>query len=261
MSYRCASSALSGYAHPPMSRVQRPVLPAAAPAPAAAPPASAAAPPAAAPPSGASAAKAAAAARNGRGGSTAAPPLTRRPAVALRAAFAACSASSDTIIADMKKTFKKAASTARACCWRCRRGTCTSGAARASLEDRALLRPRGCLRLRAPAPPPRRDAHALCRHGAAFHSADERGVGRGRGRGAPEFRFRIVNELAYFTREYDPTNPAHRLAIGFTTSADLRRFEAEVYPCVVAAAGGGAAGAAPQPLRSAGSVGRVGARR
>ena len=49
-------------------------------------------------------------------------------------------------------------------------------------------------------------------------------------RGAPEFRFRIVNELAYFTREYDPTNPAHRLAIGFTTSADLRRFEAEVYP-------------------------------
>ena len=94
-------------------------------------------------------------------------------------------------------------------------------------------------------------------------AAAGRGVGRGRGRGAPEFRFRIVNELAYFTREYDPTNPAHRLAIGFTTSADLRRFEAEVYPCVVAAAGGGgAAGGAPQPpLRSAGSVGRVGMRR
>ena len=60
-----------------------------------------------------------------------------------------------------------------------------------------------------------------------------RGVGRGRGRGAPEFRFRIVNELAYFTREYDPANEAHDLRIGFLSAEDATAFREQVLPTVL----------------------------
>ena len=58
----------------------------------------------------------------------------------------------------------------------------------------------------------------------------ERRPSAGRG---PELRFRIVNELAYFTREYDPANEAHDLRIGFASDADLARFRNEVLPGVL----------------------------
>ena len=60
----------------------------------------------------------------------------------------------------------------------------------------------------------------------------------GGGGGAPgELRFRIVNPLAYFSREYDHTNEAHDLRIGFESVADFRRFEAKVLPHVNAGCG------------------------
>ena len=193
-------------------------------------------------------------------------PRRRLPAgrPSLSEQLAACSASSDTIIADMKKTFKSRFD---------REGLLLEVPTRYLHVGRCESQFGGIARffshevVYAFEHPHHRHVEMHMRYADMAQPSTApmgRGVGRGRGRGAPEFRFRIVNELAYFTREYDPTNPAHRLAIGFTTSADLRRVEAEVYPCVVAAAGGGgAAGGAPaaQPLQSAGSLGRVGTRR
>ena len=47
---------------------------------------------------------------------------------------------------------------------------------------------------------------------------------------APELRFRIGSPLAYFSREYDPTNMAHELRIGFASEADFRQMVELVLP-------------------------------
>lgn len=57
-----------------------------------------------------------------------------------------------------------------------------------------------------------------------------RGIGGGVGGGGPEFRFRIVNALHYFAREYNPADTSHELRIGFESEADLQKFRAEVLP-------------------------------
>ena len=61
----------------------------------------------------------------------------------------------------------------------------------------------------------------------------ERGGGSAAARpSAPELRFRIRNQLAYFTREYDATNPAHELRIGFRSEADLHKLTELVLPTI-----------------------------
>ena len=48
-----------------------------------------------------------------------------------------------------------------------------------------------------------------------------------------ELRFRIGRELSYFTREYDCTNAAHELRIGFSSAGDLDQFRKLVLPNVL----------------------------
>ena len=48
-----------------------------------------------------------------------------------------------------------------------------------------------------------------------------------------ELRFRIGAPLSYFTREYDPNDPAHDLRIGFLTEADAHAFRQNVLPEVL----------------------------
>ena len=56
--------------------------------------------------------------------------------------------------------------------------------------------------------------------------------------GVVELRFRIGRELVYFAREYDHTDPAHHLALGFATRADAKRFGELVQPQLMAKAKG-----------------------
>ena len=53
-----------------------------------------------------------------------------------------------------------------------------------------------------------------------------------------ELRFRIDGPLAYFTREYDPTDETHDLRIGFERGADVARFRSEVLEHLLAESGG-----------------------
>ena len=46
----------------------------------------------------------------------------------------------------------------------------------------------------------------------------------------------IGRPLEYFTREYDHTNSAHHLALGFKSPADAERFKELVWPQVLARA-------------------------
>ena len=46
----------------------------------------------------------------------------------------------------------------------------------------------------------------------------------------------IGRPLEYFTREYDHTNAAHHLALGFKSPADAERFKELVWPQVLARA-------------------------
>ena len=46
----------------------------------------------------------------------------------------------------------------------------------------------------------------------------------------------IGRPLEYFTREYDHTNSAHHLALGFKSAADAERFKELVWPRVLARA-------------------------
>ena len=46
----------------------------------------------------------------------------------------------------------------------------------------------------------------------------------------------IGRPLEYFTREYDHTNAAHHLALGFKSTADAERFKELVWPQVLARA-------------------------
>ena len=46
----------------------------------------------------------------------------------------------------------------------------------------------------------------------------------------------IGRPLEYFTREYDHTNSAHHLALGFKSTADAERFKELVWPQVLARA-------------------------
>ena len=74
-----------------------------------------------------------------------------------------------------------------------------------------------------------------------------------------EFRFRISNALAYFTRDYDHHNEAHDLRIGFGSAADLRQFEQLALPHIQGLADGAAAEkakrAATTPSRPPGELG------
>ena len=45
-----------------------------------------------------------------------------------------------------------------------------------------------------------------------------------------ELRFRIGGQLAYFTREYDSSNEAHDLRIGFANAGDLEKFRELALP-------------------------------
>lgn len=47
---------------------------------------------------------------------------------------------------------------------------------------------------------------------------------------APELRFRILNQLVYFSREYDADNEAHELKIGLCSESDMRRLQDLVMP-------------------------------
>ena len=47
----------------------------------------------------------------------------------------------------------------------------------------------------------------------------------GSGAGAGELRFRINGPLAYFARDYDPADAGHDLRIGFESEADVERFK------------------------------------
>lgn len=49
---------------------------------------------------------------------------------------------------------------------------------------------------------------------------------------AGELRFRIGSPLSYFTREYDHTNPSHDLRIGFETAADFASFCGKVLDAI-----------------------------
>lgn len=79
--------------------------------------------------------------------------------------------------------------------------------------------------------------------GVAMQPASAPAVGRGTSAGARgrllEFRFRIGSQLAYFTREYDPTNAAHDLRIGFLSNADGAAFREKVLPAVEQSCSGG----------------------
>lgn len=54
--------------------------------------------------------------------------------------------------------------------------------------------------------------------------------------GGVELQFRIGRPLEYFTREYDHTNSAHHLALGFASPADAERFKELVWPQLLARA-------------------------
>ena len=71
--------------------------------------------------------------------------------------------------------------------------------------------------------------------GVAMQPATAPAAGRGASAGAGrllEFRFRIGSQLAYFTREYDPTNESHDLRIGFLNAADGEAFRQQVLPTI-----------------------------
>ncbi len=53
----------------------------------------------------------------------------------------------------------------------------------------------------------------------------------------PELRFRVVNVLSYFTPEYDPSNSAHDLRIGFEKESDLYAFREKVLPLMLQVSG------------------------
>lgn len=96
------------------------------------------------------------------------------------------------------------------------------------------------------------------------------GVTIGAGGGGPaqnELRFRIGSPLTpYFTREYDHTNEAHDLRIGFASAGDLQQFEKLVLARVHAladgagssSAGSAAVGSGLDSPRSTAVVGRRG---
>uniref|UniRef100_A0A7S3FIT7 Uncharacterized protein n=1 Tax=Haptolina ericina TaxID=156174 RepID=A0A7S3FIT7_9EUKA len=65
--------------------------------------------------------------------------------------------------------------------------------------------------------------------GAALGGAASGGAASGGAR-SPELRFRVVNPLAYFAREYDPTDVRHQLRIGFTSEADLLLLIGRILP-------------------------------
>jgi hypothetical protein len=92
--------------------------------------------------------------------------------------------------------------------------------------------------------------------GASSGRATTAGVTIGGGSAAQlEFRFRIGAPLAYFSREYDHNNTTHDLRIGFLSAADLRQFEQLVLPHVHALADGAAAGSsAPSASADTGSA-------
>ena len=46
-------------------------------------------------------------------------------------------------------------------------------------------------------------------------------------------RFRIGKPLAYFHREYDPSNETHDLRIGFLSPAEAAQFRTAVLPTVL----------------------------
>ena len=50
------------------------------------------------------------------------------------------------------------------------------------------------------------------------------------------FRFRIGSRLEYFSRDYDPDNPAHSLRLELHSDTDMRRFLQLVYPVIRTAA-------------------------
>lgn len=148
------------------------------------------------------------------------------PPSALLQQLAAISASSDALLGDMRKTFKSRFDRSGLLLELSTRyllvGTCDSrfsGTARFDGDEVVYA-----------------FEHPTHRH-VEMHMryADMAGVraspaAAGRG---PELRFRIVNQLSYFTREYDPANEAHDLRIGFAAEADLDRFREDVLPHVL----------------------------
>lgn len=149
-------------------------------------------------------------------------------------ALAKWSASSDTLLADLRKTFAPRVDRTQLLLQLATRyllvGTCDSqfgsGVAK-FLPEKVIYS----------------FEHPLHRH-VEMHMSYEhmlnarahRSGGSGGSGGSREFRFRIGRQLEYFTREYDPQNEAHELRIGFATDADFARFRQTVLPHVEALA-------------------------
>lgn len=103
----------------------------------------------------------------------------------------------------------------------------------------------------------RMQAATLRRGGAAYGATCRAGgggnVGSSGGSGGSELRFRINGPLAYFARDYDPSDATHDLRIGFESESDLERFRTVVWPHLSSLFKTGSAPSAEMPLvRTAG---------